>query len=1004
MERDRWRTIDDLFQAALDRAPGDRAAFLEHACGTDAALRREVESLLTADAGASDALDRDVLQRDIGDHASSDPGSLGRLLGDLAARLNSETPPDITPRVQEALGTRFRIERELRGGGMGRVFVAEEAGLGRRVVVKVLAPAVGAELDAERFQREIRIAAGLQHPHILPVHSAGESGGLFYYTMPYVEGESLRQRVERVGPLPLPEAVSLLREIADALAYAHRRGIVHRDLKPANILFGEGHALIIDFGIAKALSAAADAPAPGRGLTTTGLVLGTPTYMAPEQAAGDPVDHRADLYAFGCVAYEVLAGRPPFTGSSAQEVIAAHLADDPEPVASLRPGLPRALAELVMHLLAKRPAERPASADVVLAALQGLDTAEIAAASGAPRSGSPRRFPPRTTRLPLGRIAGVAAGALLLAAAGSLVLHRSRTPTPPAAPARDSAPAAPPPPVRTMLAVLPFRNLGRADDEYFASGLTEEITSRLAGVQRLGVISGTSASQYKESDKSLQVIGRELGVAYVLEGSVRWDRPKGASARVRVIPQLIRVDDDSHLWSQRYDATLADLFDVQAAIAEEVARALNVAIAGPERTVVSARPTDNMEAYAYYLRGTDYDRGSWGEIKQLKIAMTMYARAVTMDPGFALAFAKLSQAHTNLFASTSAGRSQDSVRAMTAAETAVRLRPDLAEAHVALGHFYARIRKDYGGALREFALADSLQPNSASVIQAIGLLERRQGRMREAVVHLKRAAELDPRSAELAADIGLTDWFLRAYPESEQYLNRAIALAPDWVAPYAQKAWLYVSWHGDLEGARRLVRDAARTLGLGNLLGFMNPEAMFLIPTDAASRTAFEQLAPRDFEDDTALYALSKAEWFRLRGNARLVRVYSDSGRFQLEAEMREAQILPWRRSFLGYAYAGLGRTTDAVRMGVEAQRMVPDSTEAMMHAFAAFALARIYVLVGDQDAAVRELEHLLSIPSQVSIPLLRADPSWNALRSNPAFQRLLTGAHSDAPITTDSS
>jgi len=210
MERARWRTIDDLFQAALDRAPGDRAAFLEHACGADAALRREVESLLTADAGASDALDRDVLQRDIRDHASSDPGSLGRLLGDLAARLNSEPPPDITPRVQEALGTQFRIERELRGGGMGRVFVAEEAGLGRRVVVKVLAPAVGAELDAERFQREIRIAAGLQHPHILPVHSAGESGGLFYYTMPYVEGESLRQRVERVGPLPLPEAVSLL--------------------------------------------------------------------------------------------------------------------------------------------------------------------------------------------------------------------------------------------------------------------------------------------------------------------------------------------------------------------------------------------------------------------------------------------------------------------------------------------------------------------------------------------------------------------------------------------------------------------------------------------------------------------------------------------------------------------------------------------------------------------------------------------------------------------------
>ena len=289
MRQERWREVEELFESALERRPEDRAAFLDQACGDDAALRREIESLLTADAGASDFLEPHT-------------------------RFRHLLQPDLVPRLQAVLGGRYVLDRELGGGGMSRVFVAEETTLGRRVVVKVLAPSLAAELDAERFNREIRIAASLQHPHIVPVHSAGEGDGLLYYTMPFVEGESLRQHIDRFGALPLSEAVRLLREIADALVYAHRRRIVHRDLKPANILLAEGHALIIDFGIAKALSAAAEGPHASTGLTSTGLVLGTPTYMAPEQAAGDPVDHRVDLYALGCLAYELLTGRPPQGG------------------------------------------------------------------------------------------------------------------------------------------------------------------------------------------------------------------------------------------------------------------------------------------------------------------------------------------------------------------------------------------------------------------------------------------------------------------------------------------------------------------------------------------------------------------------------------------------------------------------------------------------------------------------------------------------------------------
>ena len=323
--RVRWATIERIFHAALERPPDQRAAFLDEACADDPTLRHEVESLLAADDGTA---------------AAPAPASgWGDALAELGAKALAGEDAEITGRLQRALGSGYRIERELKPGGMSRVFVAEDMALRRRVVIKVLAPRLAAELDADRFHREIRIAAGLQHPHILPLHAAGEGGGLLYYTMPFVEGESLRARIDRTGAMPVAEACRILREVADALAYAHRRGIIHRDLKPANILMGEGHALIIDFGIAKAVSAAGgEGGGAGAGATSTGLVLGTPTYMAPEQAAGDPIDHRADLYALGCVAYELLAGSPPFTGDTAQALLAAHLADVPEPITRRRAG------------------------------------------------------------------------------------------------------------------------------------------------------------------------------------------------------------------------------------------------------------------------------------------------------------------------------------------------------------------------------------------------------------------------------------------------------------------------------------------------------------------------------------------------------------------------------------------------------------------------------------------------------------------------------------------
>jgi eukaryotic-like serine/threonine-protein kinase len=439
---------------------------------------------------------------------------------------------DLRPRVHTSLGGGYTLGRELGGGGMARVFVARDEQLGRDVVVKVLAPALAQALSAERFTREIRLVAALQEPHILPVLTAGTTAdGLPWYAMPYVEGESLRARLAK-GPVSLAEAVGILRDVGRALAYAHGRGIVHRDVKPENVLLSSGTAVVTDFGIAKALSASrTQAPEatdqrPDHGtLTQVGTSLGTPAYMAPEQAAADPdVDHRADLYAWGVLAYELLAGRHPFAGkTSPQQLLAAHLAELPAPLASTGPAgraVPPRLAALVTRCLAKDPAARPASAAALLA---GLDDAV--------RAGGPTAT---VRRARLGALAVVA----LVVAAGAGTAWRRRTP---AVPAEAGGPV--------MLAVLPFEHAGPADQAVFTDGLTDAVTAKLGRLPGLAVIDRQSAAQYRRTTKSAKQIGAELGVPYLLQGVVRWARDGAGAWRAQVTPTLVDARAGTTRWT-----------------------------------------------------------------------------------------------------------------------------------------------------------------------------------------------------------------------------------------------------------------------------------------------------------------------------------------------------------------------------------------------------------------------------------------------------------------------
>lgn len=460
---------------------------------------------------------------------------------------------ELLAHLREALGAQLEVERELGGGGMSRVFVAEERALGRRVVVKVLPPELSSEVSAERFRREIQVAARLQHPHIVPLLSAGEAAGVLYYTMPYMEGESLRVRLSRDGALGIPEAVRCLREVFDALACAHAHGVIHRDIKPENILLSQGHALVTDFGVSKAIAAATHLER----VTGSGLALGTPSYMAPEQAAADPnTDHRADIYAAGVVGYELLTGGPPFVGMPPQAILAAHATTLPENVSVRRRAVPRELALTVMRCLEKHPADRPQSAVEALAA---LDAVPVSGAHGRKTGGQPLWRRRKSLMLAL-----AAAGVLLIAAVA--LLQNARRGLPGAE--RGSGIAAD----GQSLAVLPFRNLsGDSENEYFADGMTEELIGALTRVEGLHVAPRSSAFAFKNTNATPADVRDRLRVSSILEGSIQ-----KSGTRLRVNVQLVDAASERNLWSETYDRQLADVFAVQDEIARSIVAALRV--------------------------------------------------------------------------------------------------------------------------------------------------------------------------------------------------------------------------------------------------------------------------------------------------------------------------------------------------------------------------------------------------------------------------------------------
>jgi TolB-like protein/Flp pilus assembly protein TadD/tRNA A-37 threonylcarbamoyl transferase component Bud32 len=901
---------------------------------------------------------------------------------------NPGSTPDRHDLLAAELADHYLIEEELGRGGSATVYLAQDLRHGRRVALKVLHSALGAALGVERFQREIRTHARLQHPHILPLYDSGSAAGRLYYTMPYVEAGSLRDRLRRVARLDPPAALQLALEVASALAYAHRLGIIHRDLKPENIMLSPtGEAILADFGIAYALEQPGDADDPdtpsGSRLTETGVTVGTPAYMSPEQAAGDEeLTGRSDQYALAAVIYEALAGHPPFIGANARAILAKKLTTAPASLRSVRGDVSDAMDRVLMRALSRHPGERFASMEEFGRAL----------AAGSPGAITPVSLPhvPRTRPASKPRRARRPAAVLvvLALALGGATWLLSR------GDAESGASFIVEPDAR-VLAVLPFKNLGDPADQYFADGLTEELTSRLAALGGLRVISRTSTEQYRESPKSLKEIGAELRAGYVLEGSVRWERGDSGPGRVRVTPRLIAVAEDSPLWSEEYEVELTEVFRVQSEIAERVTAALDLALRAPERASLAAAGTATPEAYDFYLRGNEYAGRSYSR-SNVEAAVDLYRRAVSLDSGFALAWARLSRAHSAMywFSHDRSPARLDSAEAAVA--RALRLAPELAEARIARGYLYYWGKGDYARALEEFEAARRQQPGNSELLTAIGYVERRRGQWDSALARLEEAVRYDPRSALRTLDLADTYMSVRNYPEAERAFDRAIQLAPDWAEPWAYKAMLQLVWRGDRERAREIMAQAMTRVSVGRLAQALTiPDAISgaLLTSDTAFAKALEGIRPASFDGDSARYHLLHAEAAGFRGDGRAERAHADSALPLLERQLRERPDDAKLLARIGVAYARAGRGADALRSGQRAAELLPPSRDANSGPFVRARLAQIYVLLGENARALDALESLLGLPGWVTPALLRSDPTWAVLRAEPRFARLVGSA-----------
>ena len=847
---------------------------------------------------------------------------------------------------------------------MSAVYLARDLKHDRPVALKVLLPELAVAVGAERFQREIRLAARLQHPHILPVHDSGNTAGRLWFTMPFVDGESVRERLRRERCLPVEEALRIVREAAQALQYAHQQGVVHRDIKPENLLLTrDGSTLVADFGIARAVGA-------DENLTKTGASMGTPAYMSPEQANGEPTDARTDVYSLGAVLFEMLAGKVPYTGATMMAIVAKWLSGPVPSVRAARPEVPEVVDQALQRALAQRPGDRFATTADFARALQGLSSGDIPvpapSAAATPSAATGRRWLPAAALV-----------ALLVLGAGAFLAWRGTRP----------AATAPP----RVLAVLPFDNLGDSADAYFADGIANELRAKLSHLAGVEVIARGSSNQYRGTTKAPQEIARELGADYLLTATVEWDKASGGPSRVRVSPELVEVRADRApraAWQQPFAAALTDVFTVQADIAAQVAGELGVVLGDSARRELRLRPTESLAAYDAFLKGEAAAQEMKADQAALRRAIGFYERAVALDPAFAQAWSQLSRARTSLYSN---GIPEPALgeAARTAEERARALRRGEPLVYLAAGELYSSVNPiDNARSLAEYERGLSLAPDDPDLLSAAAVSRALLGRWDSVAPRLDRARRLDPRSFTVARRLATTHIFLRQYAAADSAVDRAIALAPT-NPPAALLKLMVAVGRGDRAAADAVLRDALTRIDAATLLPFLATYQDLFWVLDDAQQQQVLALPPSAFDGDRGIWGIVLAELHYLRGDRPLAAAYAEAARVVLEAQSRAAPEDGQRHAVLGLALAYLGRKADAVREGRRGVELLPIERDGYNGPYVQLQLVRIHALNGETAEALDLLEPLLRVPFYLSPGWLRLDPAFDPLRKEPRFARL---------------
>jgi len=854
----------------------------------------------------------------------------------------------------------YKILEKIGSGGMGEVYLALDTKLNRKVALKFLPQHLCQDEDCrKRFAREAQAAAGLDHPNIAAIYEVGEFQDRPFYAMQIVEGQSLKDVITGKD-LPIERILEIAIQVCEGLQAAHERGIIHRDIKPSNILIdGHSRVRIVDFGLA--------AVSGSEQLTKTGSTLGTIGYMSPEQIEGRETDARSDLFSLGVVLYELITKQNPFKRDSEAATLKAVSVDAPEPLARFKKGIPNGLQSIIDKVLEKEVKIRYQHADGLLSDLmrvkRSIESGQ-SIVSGKPIESLTKR--------------NLWVAAALIAVMAAVVLFVKK-PWITGTSSNDSD--------RIMLAVLPFENMGAAEDEYFADGMTEEITARLAAVHNLGVIARTSTMQYKHTEKSVQQIGRELGVEYILEGTVRWQKTSTTEARIRITPQLIRVSDETHVWAEVYDEVLSEIFQIQTKIASLVVDALNISLVATEEAALASVPTANLDAYDYYLQGKEY-YDSYKSMDELRIAVQMFERALEIDSTFAGAHVWLTRLYLTIpdFVDPLLVDSLREIAYQHALKAQVYSANGI-DGYLAMGHYYSGIY-EYDQALAEFNRALAMQPNNSEIIEATAGVLDRQGRWNEALDLYESNALLNPRSVAASWDLALTYYYMRRFADANRVVEKGLSLSPDWWPYKTLRAWAVAAEYRSPDSGLVFIERMASVEDEQFIESF-KMEHLYL-KGDFAEVVALPITADKWWSGDSAAFYLMRGHAYDKLGEKQIAFSYYDSARTIIDYRIRRGSDLGRDFTRLGRIYALEGDTDEALKLGRTGLEAMPLSRDAIEGALTTEGMAKIYSLTGHADEAIALLDTLLRIPSHMNLVDVEHDPCWDPLRDHPRYKALI--------------